>query len=53
MTIQSSVKDPVPPALLVMLTLFTLMAVLTASAVDTTLKGMVRRNLILHKNPPA
>lgn len=53
MTTQSSHKDLAPPALLQMLTLFTLMAVVTALAADTTLEAMVRRNLIIHKNPPA
>lgn len=53
MTIQSSAKDPASHVLLVMLTQFTLMAVLTATAVDTTLGAMVRRNLVLHKKPPA
>ena len=53
MTTKSSHKDPVSHALLAMLTQFTLMAVVTALAVDITLKGMVRRNLVIHKNPPA
>lgn len=43
-------KGLAPRVLLQMLGLFTLMAVAIASVVDTTPKGLVRRNLITNQH---